>query len=116
MSGCRTAVRCEPRGIVTRSYRSSLTVSGHNGDRAATSRRADPHSYLPPRTGRYCYFGTIEEHREQPVTQVGQLPTPCPNAADMLDQLLAVTLTARHTDTDLDVLAATIDREARTWP
>lgn len=22
---------------------------------------------------RYCYFGTIEEHREQPVTQIGQL-------------------------------------------
>src|SRR5262249_1647831 len=42
-------------------------------------------------------------------------PAPCPNAAQLLDQLLAITLTARHQDHDLDELAALVDREARAW-
>lgn len=43
-------------------------------------------------------------------------PAPCPHATEMLDQLLAVALTARHHDSDLDTLAAIIDRETRAWP
>jgi dTDP-4-amino-4,6-dideoxygalactose transaminase len=42
-------------------------------------------------------------------------PAPCPNATELLDQLLAITLTARHQDHDLDELAAVLDREACAW-
>jgi dTDP-4-amino-4,6-dideoxygalactose transaminase len=42
-------------------------------------------------------------------------PASCPSAAATLDSLLAVVITARHTDADLDTIATTIDREARVW-
>ncbi|MGH4017226.1 MAG: DegT/DnrJ/EryC1/StrS family aminotransferase [Pseudonocardiaceae bacterium] len=43
-------------------------------------------------------------------------PAACPHAAELLDRLLAVTLTAHHHNRDLDEIAAIIDREARAWP
>jgi hypothetical protein len=46
----------------------------------------------------------------------GAATTPCDTAAGMLDHLQAVVLTGTHSDSDLDRIAATIDREAHAWP
>lgn len=42
-------------------------------------------------------------------------PHRCPNAAAVLDRLLAVVLSAAQSDEDIDGIANTIDREARAW-